>query len=74
MVKKVLNILLVPNMLKKVDLYPYFSHKMSAYRRDRDEITYISFLIEDDELLQKHNVIWEKVRSCIKEEFNTELI
>ena len=47
---------------------------MSAYRRDRDETTYISFLIEDDELLQKYNVIWEKVRSCIKEEFNTELI
>ena len=47
---------------------------MSAYRRDRDETTYISFLIEDDELLQKYNVIWEKVRSCIKEELNTELI
>ena len=29
--------------------------KMSAYRRDFDETKYISFLIKDDELLEKYN-------------------
>ena len=33
---------------------------MSAYRRDFDETKYISFLIKDDVLLEKHNEIWEK--------------
>ena len=28
--------------------------KMSAYRRDSDEIKYMYFLIKGDELLQKH--------------------
>ena len=34
---------------------------MSAYRRDFDETKYISFLIKNDELLEKHNEILEKV-------------
>ena len=33
---------------------------MSAYRRDFDETNYISFLIKDDELLEKYNEIWGK--------------
>ena len=33
---------------------------MSAYRKDFDETKYISFLIKDDELLEKYNEIWEK--------------
>ena len=33
---------------------------MRAYRRDFDETKYITFLIKDDELLEKYNEIWEK--------------
>ena len=46
--------------------------KMSAYRRDFDETKYISFLIKDDELLEKYNEIWEKVRNSLKKEFDNE--
>ena len=34
---------------------------MSAYIKDFDETKYLSFLIKDDELLEKYNEIWEKV-------------
>ena len=44
---------------------------MSAYRRDFDETKYMSFLIKDDELLEKYNEIWEKVKNSIKEEFDS---
>ena len=33
---------------------------MRAYRRDFDETKYMSFLIKNDELLQKYNEVWEK--------------
>ena len=39
---------------------------MSAYRKDFDEIKYISSLIQDDELLKKYNKIWEKVKNNLK--------
>ena len=39
---------------------------MRAYRRDSDETKYISFLINSDELLEKYNEIWEKVKNSIK--------
>ena len=35
--------------------------KMSAYRRDFDETKYMSFLIKDDQLLERCNKIWNKV-------------
>ena len=31
---------------------------MSAHRRDLDETKYMSFLMKDDELLEKYNEIW----------------
>ena len=37
-----------------------------------DETKYISFLIKDDELLEKYNEIWEKVKNSLKKEFNSE--
>ena len=37
-----------------------FLPKMTAYRKDLDETKYISFLIKDNELLEKYNEIWEK--------------
>ena len=45
---------------------------MIPYRRDFDETKYISSLIKDDELLEKYNEIWEKVKSSIKKEFDSE--
>ena len=32
----------------------------------------VLFLIEGDDLLQKHNTIWDKVSSDIKKEFDSE--
>ena len=39
-----------------------FIPKMSAYRRDFDENKYVSFLIWDDELLEKYNEIFKNVK------------
>ena len=33
---------------------------MTAYRKDFDETKYMSFLIKNDELLEKYNKIWKK--------------
>ena len=44
---------------------------MSAYRRDFDGTKYISFLIKDDEVLEKYNENWENVRHSIKKEFDS---
>ena len=35
---------------------------MSAYRKDFDE----TFLIKNDELLEKYNEIWERVKNSIR--------
>ena len=34
----------------------------------------MNFLIEDDELLQKYNTIWDKVSADMKKEFDSEQI
>ena len=39
---------------------------MSAYNRNFDETKYMSFLIKDNELSEKYNGIWEKVKNSIK--------
>ena len=36
---------------------------MTAYIKDFDETKYMSFLIRDDELLQKHNEIRRKFKN-----------
>ena len=46
--------------------------KRSAYRRDFDEIKYMSFLIKDNELLEKYSQIWDKISTVIKKGFNSE--
>ena len=43
-------------MLKKIDLYVYFSQKW-VHIEKTDETKYTSFLINDDELLEKYNEI-----------------
>ena len=45
---------------------------MTAYRNDFDETKYISFLIKDNELLEKYNETWEKVKNSFKKEFDSE--
>ena len=45
---------------------------MSVYRRDFDKTKYMSVLIKDDEVLEKCNEIWEKVKNSIKKEFDSE--
>ena len=45
---------------------------MNAYRRDFDETKHMSSLIKDDELLEKYNEIWEKVKNSFKKEFDSE--
>ena len=47
----------------------YILSKMSAYRKDFDDTKCMSFLIKDDELLEKYNEIWKKVKNIIKKEF-----
>ena len=59
-------------MVKK--LYRYAFPKMSAYRSDFDEIKYASFLIKNDELLEKHNEIWDKVSNTIKKGFDSKSV
>ena len=39
---------------------------MRAYRRDFDQTKYMPSLIKHDELLQKYDEIWEKVKNSIK--------
>ena len=49
--------------------------KTSAYGKSYDgQIKWMYFLIEDDDLLEKYNNIWEKVSSDIKREFDSESV
>ena len=73
MIKKDLNILYATKMLKKLDLNVYFNQKW-VHIEKTDKTKYMSLFIKDDELLEKHNEIWEKVKNIIKKEFDTELV
>ena len=49
--------------------------KTSAYVRCYDGQTkWMYFFIEDDDLLEKYNTIWDKVSVDIKNEFDTKLV
>ena len=52
----------------------YISPKMSAYRRDSDETKYISFFYKRWWIIKKYNEIWQKVKNCIKKEFDSKLV
>ena len=41
---------------------------MSTFRKDIDETKYMCFWTKNDELLEKWNKIWEKVKNSIKTE------
>ena len=45
---------------------------MNAYRIDLDEAKFMSFLMKDEEFLEKYNEIWKKVSNIIKKEFDSE--
>ena len=48
--------------------------KLSAYRSDFDGTKYVSFLIKDDELLEKYNEIWGKKSAIVsKKDFMVNL-
>ena len=44
----------------------YISTKNSGYRKNFYETKYMSFLIKVDELLEKYNEVWEKVKNIIQ--------
>ena len=47
--------------------------KTSAYVKSHDgETKWMHFLIEDNELLEKYNTVWDKVSADIKKEFDSE--
>ena len=59
----------------KVKLLHIMLPKTSAYVKRYDGQTkWMYFWIEDDDLLEKDNTIWNKVKADIKKEFDSELI
>ena len=56
---------------KKIRPLCIFHPKMTAFRKDFDETKFMSLLIKDDQLLEKYNEIWEKVRDTLKREFDS---
>ena len=47
---------------------------MSVYWKDFDETKYMSFLIEDNKLLEKYKEIWDKVSKVIEKGFDNESV
>ena len=47
----------------------YISPKKECIYKRLDETKYISFLIKDDEFLEKYKEIWKKVKNILKKEF-----
>ena len=59
----------------KVKLLHIMLPKTSAYVKRYDGQTkWMYFWIEDDDLLEKDNTIWNKVKADITKEFDSELI
>ena len=49
----------------------HISTKMTVYRKDFDETKFASFFFFFDELLEKYNEIWEKVKETLETEFHS---
>ena len=48
---------------------------MRAYVKYFDKNNqYIKLLVHDNELLKKHNEIWDKIKSLLKKEFDSDLL
>ena len=54
-------------------MYVYFNQKWVHTEKTLVKLN-MSFLIKDDELLEKYNEIWEKVKNIIKKKIDTELL
>ena len=67
-----LYISLVTKILKKFRPLCIFLPNMSACRRDLHETKAMSSLTKDDDLLERYNEIWEKVKNSIKKEIDNE--
>ena len=65
---------LATKMLKKLDLYVYFSQKWLDIYKGFDETKFMSSLIKDNALSEKYNEIWEKIKDSLKKESDTELV
>ena len=61
LVKKDVNISFATKMPKKLDLYVYFLQKWMQIEETLMKL-FIYSLIKYDELLEKHNEIWEKAQ------------
>ena len=51
-----------------------FFPKMTPSRKNSDETKYkyVSFYIKDEQLIEKYNEVWEKVKNSLKKEFDIE--
>ena len=58
-------------MLTKLDLYPYFFQKWEQIEKTLMKLN-IYLISKNDELLEKHNEIWGKVKISTKKEFDSE--
>ena len=56
---------------KKIRPVCIFLPKMNAYRKDFDKTKCMSFLIKDENLLEKYNEIWKKSTILSKKEFDS---
>ena len=68
MVNKILNISLVTNIIKKLDLY---ANSFFIYKRYSDKTKCMYFMIKDEKMFDKYITIWEKVSNVIKKEDNS---
>ena len=72
LVKKTINTFLVDNKVKPLHIMLL---KTSAYVKSSDgQSEWMYFLIEDDDLLEKYNTIWDKINADIKKEFDSKLV
>ena len=60
-------------MLKIESLF-MFLPKVSAYKRNFDKTKYMSFLINDEKLLEKYNEIWKKLATLSKKNLTVNCI
>ena len=75
MVKKDLNTLLATKILKKIDLYVYFSQKLVHIENTLMKLSiYIYILIKDDKSIKKYKKNWKKVKNNLKKEFDSDPI
>ena len=58
-------------MLKKLNLYVYFSQKWLNIEKTLMKLNIYIFLIKDDELLEQYNEIWEKLKNSLKKELGS---